>query len=65
MSAPLAAVDLQGPVTDGFRTVATFVPKLVGFLVIVLLGYLIGQLGGLLPLPGGFGGIDGGCPWAP
>jgi uncharacterized protein (TIRG00374 family) len=29
-------------------------------LVIVLLGYLIGQLGGLLPLPGGIGGIDGG-----
>jgi uncharacterized protein (TIRG00374 family) len=26
----------------------------------VLLGYLIGQLGGLLPLPGGVGGIDGG-----
>lgn len=27
---------------------------------IVLLGYLIGQLGGLLPIPGGIGGIDGG-----
>ncbi|HEX8120515.1 MAG TPA: flippase-like domain-containing protein [Solirubrobacteraceae bacterium] len=27
---------------------------------IVLLGYLIGQLGGLLPIPGGVGGIDGG-----
>jgi uncharacterized protein (TIRG00374 family) len=27
---------------------------------IVLMGYLIGQLGGLLPLPGGIGGIDGG-----
>jgi uncharacterized protein (TIRG00374 family) len=26
----------------------------------VLLGYLIGQLGGLLPIPGGIGGIDGG-----
>ncbi len=26
----------------------------------ILLGYLIGQLGGLLPLPGGLGGIDGG-----
>ena len=26
----------------------------------MLLGYLIGQLGGLLPLPGGIGGIDGG-----
>jgi uncharacterized membrane protein YbhN (UPF0104 family) len=27
---------------------------------IVMMGYLIGQLGGLLPLPGGLGGIDGG-----
>jgi uncharacterized protein (TIRG00374 family) len=27
---------------------------------IILLGYLIGQLGGLLPIPGGVGGIDGG-----
>src|SRR3954452_16169644 len=29
-------------------------------LSIVLMGYLIGQLGELLPLPGGVGGIDGG-----
>jgi uncharacterized membrane protein YbhN (UPF0104 family) len=29
-------------------------------LAVVLMGYLIGQLGGLLPLPGGIGGIDGG-----
>lgn len=29
-------------------------------LSIVLIGYLIGQMGGLLPLPGGAGGIDGG-----
>ena len=27
---------------------------------ILLMGYLIGQLGGLLPIPGGIGGIDGG-----
>ena len=27
---------------------------------IILMGYLIGQLGGLLPLPGGLGAIDGG-----
>jgi uncharacterized protein (TIRG00374 family) len=27
---------------------------------VLLMGYLIGQLGGLLPLPGGIGGIDGG-----
>ena len=29
-------------------------------LIVILMGYLIGQLGGLLPLPGGLGGIDGG-----
>ena len=29
-------------------------------LIIVLMGYLIGQLGGALPIPGGLGGIDGG-----
>jgi uncharacterized membrane protein YbhN (UPF0104 family) len=29
-------------------------------LPVILMGYLIGQLGGLLPLPGGVGGIDGG-----
>jgi uncharacterized membrane protein YbhN (UPF0104 family) len=27
-------------------------------LTVILMGYLIGQLGGLLPLPGGIGGID-------
>jgi uncharacterized membrane protein YbhN (UPF0104 family) len=27
---------------------------------VLVLGYLIGQLGGNLPLPGGLGGIDGG-----
>jgi uncharacterized protein (TIRG00374 family) len=27
---------------------------------LVLMGYLLGQLGGLLPIPGGIGGIDGG-----
>src|SRR5688572_14629733 len=43
MAAPLA-VDFEGPVTDGFRTVATFVPKLVGCLVILLVGYFIAKL---------------------
>ena len=43
MSAPLA-VDWEGPVTDGFRSVATFVPKLLGFLVILLVGYFIAKL---------------------
>jgi uncharacterized membrane protein YbhN (UPF0104 family) len=38
-----------------FEAVGADVP-----LTVVLMGYLIGQLGGLLPLPGGVGGIDGG-----
>jgi uncharacterized membrane protein YbhN (UPF0104 family) len=38
-----------------FHAVGAGVP-----LAIVLMGYLIGQLGGLLPIPGGVGGIDGG-----
>ena len=29
-------------------------------IAVLLMGYLIGQLGGLLPIPGGIGGIDGG-----
>ena len=44
MSAPIAAIDFEGPVTDGFRTVATFVPKLLGFLVILLVGYLVAKV---------------------
>jgi uncharacterized protein (TIRG00374 family) len=27
---------------------------------VLLMAYLIGQLGGLLPIPGGIGGVDGG-----
>src|ERR671932_351219 len=38
-----------------YKAVGASVP-----LTVVLMGYLIGQLGGLLPLPGGVGGIDGG-----
>jgi uncharacterized membrane protein YbhN (UPF0104 family) len=29
-------------------------------ITVILMGYLIGQLGGALPIPGGIGGIDGG-----
>jgi uncharacterized membrane protein YbhN (UPF0104 family) len=29
-------------------------------IAVVMMGYLIGQLGGLLPLPAGIGGVDGG-----
>lgn len=28
--------------------------------IVILMAYLIGQLGGALPIPGGIGGIDGG-----
>jgi uncharacterized protein (TIRG00374 family) len=38
-----------------FKSVGAPVP-----ISVVMMGYLIGQLGGLLPLPGGVGGIDGG-----
>src|SRR3712207_6060133 len=43
MSAPLA-VDLETPITNGFSTVATFIPKLIGFLVILLVGYFIAKI---------------------
>ena len=42
MSTPLA-LDLEGPVSDGFRTVTTFVPKLIGFLLILFIGYFIAK----------------------
>jgi len=29
-------------------------------LTVILMGYLLGQLGGLIPVPGGIGGVDGG-----
>jgi uncharacterized protein (TIRG00374 family) len=38
-----------------FHAVGTSPP-----LTVVLMAYLLGQLGGLLPIPGGIGGIDGG-----
>jgi uncharacterized membrane protein YbhN (UPF0104 family) len=38
-----------------FRAVGASPP-----LSVILMGYLIGQLGGLLPIPGGIGGIGGG-----
>ena len=43
MPAPLA-LDLEGPVTDGFRSVMTFLPRLLGFLVILLVGYVVAKL---------------------
>jgi uncharacterized protein (TIRG00374 family) len=38
-----------------FRAIGTSPP-----ITVILMGYLLGQLGGLLPIPGGIGGIDGG-----
>ena len=38
-----------------FKSVGVEVP-----ISVLMMGYLIGQLGGLLPLPGGLGGVDGG-----
>jgi uncharacterized protein (TIRG00374 family) len=38
-----------------FQAVGAHIP-----ISVIAMGYLIGQLGGLLPLPGGVGGIDGG-----
>ncbi len=43
MSAPLA-LDLETPVREGFTTFATFIPKLLGFLVILLVGYFIAKV---------------------
>ena len=43
MSAPLA-LDLETPVREGFTTFTTFIPKLLGFLIILLLGYLIAKV---------------------
>lgn len=44
MSTTYQAVDLNGPVTDGLRDIATFIPKLIGFLLILIVGYLIASL---------------------
>jgi len=43
MSTTVVAVDLGSTVEDGVRTVTTFVPKLIGFLVILLVGYFIAK----------------------
>jgi hypothetical protein len=36
--------DLETPVREGFTTFMTFIPKLIGFLLILLLGYLVAKL---------------------
>ena len=37
-------MDFETPVREGFTTFATFIPKLLGFLVILLVGYFIAKL---------------------
>jgi hypothetical protein len=43
MSAPLA-LDLETPVRDGITTFTTFIPKLVGFLLILAIGYFVAKI---------------------
>src|SRR4028119_151419 len=43
MSAPLA-LDLETPVREGFNTFMTFIPKLIGFLIILIVGYFIAKI---------------------
>jgi hypothetical protein len=43
MSAPLA-VDFETPIENGISTFMEFVPKLVGFLVILVVGYIIAKV---------------------
>jgi hypothetical protein len=43
-TAIVASVDYQKSVTDGLSSIATFVPKLVGFLVILVVGYFIAKI---------------------
>src|SRR4051794_10888941 len=39
-----ASIDYQKSITDGISSVATFVPKLLGFLVILAVGYIIAKV---------------------
>jgi hypothetical protein len=43
MSVPLA-VDLETPIQDGFSTFLTFIPKLLGFLIILAIGFIIAKV---------------------
>jgi Conserved TM helix len=40
----MLAIDIQQGLTDAWDSVATFVPKLVGFLLILLFGYLVAKI---------------------
>jgi hypothetical protein len=43
MSGTVRAIDFNGPVTEGFTTFTTFIPKLIGALLILLIGYFIAK----------------------
>ena len=40
----IASVDFGGAITDGFSTLAAFVPKLIGFVLILIVGYFIAKI---------------------
>jgi hypothetical protein len=40
----MVAIDVQQGLTDAWDRVATFVPKLVGFLLILLIGYIVAKI---------------------
>lgn len=41
---PALALDLETPVRDGITTFTTFIPKLLGFLVILAIGYFVAKI---------------------
>ncbi len=43
MSTPILAVEFEQGIEDAFSNIASFVPKLIGFLVILIIGYLIAK----------------------
>ena len=43
MTTPLLAVEFEQGIEDAFSDVASFVPKLIGFLAIVIIGYFIAK----------------------
>ncbi|MEO7981108.1 MAG: hypothetical protein ABI807_09490 [Sporichthyaceae bacterium] len=43
-AAPPQAVDWQGGVSDAWTTIATFVPRLLFFLVVLVVGYLLAKI---------------------
>src|SRR5689334_17342733 len=41
---PMLAIDFQQGLTDAWDSIATFLPKLVGFLLILLVGYIVAKV---------------------